>query len=465
MNRTTLCRLALLLALTSLGPLSRDTFAQLPGQSGWAAESSSADWGEIAGGRPEDLMDPAGRRQIIIGPPLSRFTPGGEVWVQPNLSIADAASDFEPIHLGRPEQGIEGLPPGAAPLPGPMLSAPDQPLETIPPPTGPTAVAEPMFENFVERVEQIVPASRYGHRGSFFRRLIGVNRPTGEIGIGNERVMFALFQLDISQPTNRLRIRLDQAWDVEFPRRSEYMWSGARGPKKVETHVNYQEVRFLHELGSPTFSVGTEIPIRAIDPTANDGTAGMGDMSLTTKTVIVDGQTWQFTQLFRTFFPTGSVTHGTGRGFVSMEAGFNGHYRYNDATFLHGQILYWFPLGADPVHSGTILRYGLGVSRLWLDTDRLALIPTFEIEGWNFLDGQKTVVTYEFNGDTQTIRPVGTTTHFENDFVLNVHPGMRIVLDTDSDLGLWEFGVSGGLRVTSRHFFKSALNLEMQYSW
>jgi hypothetical protein len=224
-----------------------------------------------------------------------------------------------------------------------------------------------------------------------------------------------------------------------------------------ETHVNYQDLQFLYEIGGEAFSVVTELPVRAVDPSFNPRAAGMGDMSVTTKTVIVNGDTWQVTNLFRTFMPTGAPSRGTGRGFVSMEAGFNGHYRWNDSTYLHGQVIYWFPIGADPTHAGTVLKYGLGLSRLWLDTDRLAVIPTFEVEGWNFLSGLKTTA----KGPPANKAPV----RVGNDFALTMYPGMRVVLDTDSDLGLWEFGISGGFRVTDRHFYRALLRIEMQYSW
>jgi hypothetical protein len=268
--------------------------------------------------------------------------------------------------------------------------------------------------------------------------------------------MFALFQLDVSQPLNRFRTRLDQAWDVEFPDRSEYMWSNLRGPANSESLVDYQDLQFLYEIGGERFSAVTQIPIRSVDPTTNSRAAGMGDMSLTTKTVIVDGETWQITQLFRTFLPTGAPSHGTGRGSVAMEAGFCGHYRWNDATYLHGQVVYWFPIGADPQHAGTVLKYGLGLSRLWLDTDRFALIPTMEIEGWNFLAGQKTLPPPPL---------VKTAVPVVNDFALTMYPGMRVVLDNNSDLGLWEFGISGGFRLSPRHFYRGLLRIEMQYSW
>jgi hypothetical protein len=190
-----------------------------------------------------------------------------------------------------------------------------------------------------------------------------------------------------------------------------------------------------------------------VDPVVNGNSAGMGDMSLTTKTVLLDGPThWQITQLFRTNFPTGSASRGTGTGSVSMEMGCCGYYRWSDSTYSHAEITYWFPLGGDPVHSGQVLKYGIGTSHLLFDSDKLAVIPTLEIVGWGVMDGMKTL-------------PDGSIVPADSDFIFNMYPGLRVVWDNNSDLGLWEFGIVGGFRVSNRYFYNGLLRVEMQFSW
>jgi hypothetical protein len=445
---------AVMLAVCQLeAMLLHAAYAQLPvGPNSVTQPSASAGPGYSAG-RPEDYANPAGRRQIIIGPPISRPTSTGEIVVQPNLSIVDGMTGGEPVPVGTPNIGQTNPPPESVLVPSPALNTPGEAFETLPAPYTAPPVAEPIFDEFVSDVEQIVTDSPSCHAfGPLCWLRQRLTDHCGEIGIGHERVMFALFEMDVSQPLNHFRFRLDSAYDVEFPDRAEYMWSKQRGPPLPEIFVDYQELRFLYETGGPRFSVQTEIPIRGVDPVVNGSSAGMGDMSLTTKTVLVDGEIWQITQLFRTFFPTGSASRGTGTGFVSMELGCCGHYKLCASTYLHGEITYWFPLGADPTHSGQVLEYGIGASHLLLDTDKFAAIPTLEIVGWGVMDGMKTL-------------PNGLVVPTDSDYIFNIYPGLRVVLDNNSDLGLWEFGIAGGFRVSNQHFYKGLLRVEMQFSW
>ena len=108
--------------------------------------------------------------------------------------------------------------------------------------------------------------------------------------------------------------------------------------------MDYQDFRFRFETGGPKFSTTTEIPIRVLDPVTNANTAGLGDMTVTTRAVLLDGEDWQITQVFNSYFNTGSKTHGTGTGHVSLEPGMLVRWEYSDFTHLHGEIKYLFPL-------------------------------------------------------------------------------------------------------------------------
>ena len=174
--------------------------------------------------------------------------------------------------------------------------------------------------------------------------------PCGDIGIGHERVAFAPFFIDLSQPLgNSLRFRFDLAYNIQSPDRAEFIYGQQRG---FNSRVDYQDIRTNLEFGGPKFSTATEIPIRILDPSSSPNTAGLGDMNLTIKTVWVDGKRWQITQLMRTQFNTGSVNSGLGTGHIAMEPGVLLRYRSNDELYWHGQLKYRFPLGGDPVHAG-----------------------------------------------------------------------------------------------------------------
>ena len=78
-------------------------------------------------------------------------------------------------------------------------------------------------------------------------------------------------------------------------------------------------------------------------------------------------------------------------GSVALEPGVAYRYKWNDLTYIHGDLTYLFPIAADPVFAGQIFNYGIGISHVWIDADTYAIIPTFEVDAWTVLDGQQTV--------------------------------------------------------------------------
>ncbi|MEL6111077.1 MAG: hypothetical protein AAFU85_34140, partial [Planctomycetota bacterium] len=93
-----------------------------------------------------------------------------------------------------------------------------------------------------------------------------------DIGVGAERLPFALFEMDAAKPSNNIRFRLEAGYDWEFPDRAEFFWSrlGGKGPEltsPAESSVDYQDMRVAIEAGGPKFSATTELPLRFINPT------------------------------------------------------------------------------------------------------------------------------------------------------------------------------------------------------
>src|SRR5690606_11424038 len=126
-----------------------------------------------------------------------------------------------------------------------------------------------------------------------------------------------------------------------------------KGPFIPEREVDYFDLRLVTEMAtSKAFSITTSLPMRSLDPEINPNTTGFGDMSVTTKTLMVDGRHWQVTQLFTTHINTGSPRKGLGTGHVSLEPGFLGRYKWNDELYLHGRLAFWIPIGGDPAFSG-----------------------------------------------------------------------------------------------------------------
>jgi hypothetical protein len=358
-----------------------------------------------------------------------------------------------------------------APMPpGPMTAAPAGPSEELPPGSvpgatapsvldGPGGIAQPIFAQTLSSGcgcgcgGGCGGSDGDGHKGTWYG--FGDAKPCqdGGGGLGHERVMFALFDMDSSQPESDLRFQFNAVYHEKDPDRAEFFWAetGILGPKLPEPFVNWQSVDTSLELASgKSFSLTTEIPLVLVDPINNPNTAGLGDMSITTKTVLLNGTDWQITQYFRTYMPTGDAMKGLGDGHVSLEPGFLFQYRWSPETYYHGELKYWFPIGGDPAFGGQVLRYGFGISHLLYENDTFAAIPTLEFVGWTVFDGMQTSP----QGIPQMIDTMG---------IFNIEPGIRFASDTGGDLGVIDWGVHASFAVTPNRWYNSALMLEIRF--
>lgn len=268
--------------------------------------------------------------------------------------------------------------------------------------------------------------------------------------------MLAPFFLDVTQPFNNVRVQLASTYGFKTPNRSEFLWAAPpQGPEPPESNLDYLDFRIMNELApGDSFSIQTEIPLRSLDPEVNPNTTGLGDMNVATKLKMVDGRYWQITQLFRTHINTGSPRKGLGTGHVSLEPGVLARYEWNERLYFHGDMRFWIPIAADPQFSGPAIRYGVGASYVAYDTDTFAVLPTFEMVGWNFLDGLKTL-------------PNGAVVPVDGDSTFAILPGIRFVLGPTGDLGLFEAGIAGGAGFDDNHdgWFDSKFLLELRWSY
>jgi hypothetical protein len=435
---------------------------------------------------------PPRRTPIIVGLPVAQPAESGEIALQPNVvvngtpppfsspyselhglngvqpiafaeppvappdssnRVVPAGATMPPLHGRLVDQATVAPPPANMPLPDPF----GQGAEQLPPGANSTAPrAEPLFTQPMGGDCGCGPGGGGHHasHGGTFYGLGGVEEGTGDPGIGQERVMFALFEIDSSQPSSNMRFRFNAAYDEHNPDRAEYFWAqiGGRGPKLPEKLVDYQDVIASWEVATgKAFSITTDIPIRLVAPEVNPATSGLGDLSLTTKTVLLNGADWQITQIFRTDLPTGDPGHGTGTGHVSLEPGFLFQLKWSPQTYFHGELTYWFPLGGNPVFDGQVLKYGFGVSHLLYENDTFAAIPTLEFVGWTV-----------FNG-AQTTFPTGLPQPVDTMGIFNVRPGIRFVRDTGGDLGLFEWGLSTAFGITNNKWYNASVLVEARF--
>jgi hypothetical protein len=267
-------------------------------------------------------------------------------------------------------------------------------------------------------------------------------------GIGYERVATAPFVIDIAQPISQFAFRVDAVYGWGLPDRAEALFASPLKKPEFERSASFQDLCFIAEVGSPSLSVRTLVPVRILDPELTQNTAGLGDVQVDTRLVLLNGKTWKLTQFMGTRIQSGSFKKGLGTGHFSLEPGILASYGWSPETFLHAELRLLVPMGGDPLFQGNILRWGFGASHLLYDSDRVAVIPTVETVFHSILDGQATGLNGPLPVDGETI----STVHF----------GMRIARDTGRDFGLVEMGVSGGLNLGSNGWYDSMIRMEIR---
>ncbi len=279
--------------------------------------------------------------------------------------------------------------------------------------------------------------------------------PCGEAGLGRQRLAFSMFDIDSAQPFNNFRSRFVFARGMQLPDRAEYFWGRTvdrTGPPLGEDAVDYQDLRLRMEMGSKKFSTSFEVPFRAVDPERNGNHAGLGDMQLIVKTVLLDGKEWLLTQYFGTHFATGSSKMGLGTGHVGLEPGLLFRNEWDELTWIHGELKFWFPVGADPEHHGQVLKFATGINRVWMETDRSALLPSIELTNFTVLNGLAR-------------NSAGTLRRVDGDCIFYLTPGIRYAVDQNGDFGLFEVGSALSFPVSDQRFADTSMTIDLRWSY
>ncbi|MFO1065050.1 MAG: hypothetical protein U0892_14390 [Pirellulales bacterium] len=268
-------------------------------------------------------------------------------------------------------------------------------------------------------------------------------------GIGFERVMFAPNALDTAISSSNVGVRFTSARGLGTPDRAEYFWrSGSRGPGN-ESRVDVMNTQFRSELGNELGAAIMELNMRALNPTVNDNTIGFGDIAVGAKATLFNGRCTKVATIFRSYFATGPTDNGLGTGHISLEPGLLLRHQTSERTYWHGEMKYWLPLGGTPGIAGDVLKTGAGVSTIWRDSDRLAVLPTFEVQTLTFL----------FGGATD---PSGIRHRVNGDTAVELIPGARWVLGPGGGLGLWELGTAGAFSIADRDWFDTRLMIDLR---
>ncbi len=251
------------------------------------------------------------------------------------------------------------------------------------------------------------------------------------------------FFTDSPRPVSQMRVRWEYGHQARLLDRAEYFWARAdgngKGPRPEGAPAvpvaDYHELsQYTETAAGPGFSAFVTTPYRSVNPTFSDppSSAGFGDISLGTKSVLFDSELFMLTLQFKTTLPVGQPAKGLGTGHLSLEPSLLFGLRTSPHSYLQGQVAEWIPLGGDPTYSGALLHYHLAYNHtLWQPIRAVQVVGTFEVHGWSFQDGGWT-------HPDGTFRPASGTT------IVQLGPGVRLFFCDKYDFGVGtNFGVMG----------------------
>jgi hypothetical protein len=237
----------------------------------------------------------------------------------------------------------------------------------------------------------------------------------------------AAFFQDSPRPVTQTRIRWDSAFRYTFPDTAEYFWartgSGNKGPANASPSLKYNDLTLYQEIAAKGASAFVEMVYRSLDPVGNPGEAGLGDMNVGVKTVLLDRDLILVSMQIRTFIPSGNFTTGLGTGHVSLEPSLLSALRITPTTYLQTQFAEWIPLGGTSGFEGSTFHYHFSLNQNLCHHDYLNVVGTLELNGFSYR-GEFT------DPDTGVATPLSGFNY------VNIGPGVRVQFCEQVDIGV-----------------------------
>lgn len=261
------------------------------------------------------------------------------------------------------------------------------------------------------------------------------------------------FMLDSPRPQTMFRLKYDRWSNITTPDRGGFFWAGANGqstgpkplrlassgskgikppvPQPIFTNIN--DGTYSMEAGAGgKMAFFLNFPYRLVG--TNDtysGGAGFGDMSLGTKSVIIDSELLLLTFQFKTYMPIGNATNGTGLGVVRLEPSLIWSTKLSETTYFQGQLGEWVPLGGSN-YFGSVLLSKFSLNHQLVEIiPNVPLIGVLEVDGWTFQNGRYTQLFYTQDKQISALsRPANTQSYW------NIGPGARVAFGNKADLGM-----------------------------
>ena len=208
------------------------------------------------------------------------------------------------------------------------------------------------------------------------------------------------FWVDDARPVSHLRLRYDGLFRTQTPDRAEYY---VKNDFNADTKDNTKDVR-LREVADinefhiysetaigPTFGLFIDMPWRAYHQTENNVMSefsGFGDLSLGTKSVLLDSEIWLVTFQFKTFIPTGAASNKLGTGHVTLEPAILSSVKMSPDFYIQWQCAWWIPISGKSSYAGPVWHNRIGLNYvLYRILPDVPLIGTLEMVNYNVLSG------------------------------------------------------------------------------
>ena len=257
---------------------------------------------------------------------------------------------------------------------------------------------------------------------------------------GSSVAMAAPGYVDFAVPITQFRLRFDAAYGNNRPDRAEFFYSKcgcfatlpgnnpqfdpkAAGPPKLETNVDYQELRPYVEVAfSNRFSVFVDAPVRFINPDQNDNATGFGNLLAGFKYAMVANPDQYVTLQFVTWTPTADADRGLGNDLWALEPGLLWYRQLTDRMAFQSEVRDWIPLGGTDF-AGNVLRYGSALSYTLHNGCKFRVTPITEVVGWTVLSGKELAVANP--GSPNGVNAVATVQDASGDTIINGKIGVR----------------------------------------
>ncbi len=256
----------------------------------------------------------------------------------------------------------------------------------------------------------------------------------------------AAFWVDDARPVSHLRLRYDGLFNVRTPDRAEFYVGNDGDTLREKAHINEFHIYSETAIGQK-FAFFIDLPFRSYEQFQSDGTtdsSGFGDMSLGTKSVLLDSEIWVVTFQFKTYIPTGAVSQRLGTGHVTLEPAILTYTKMSPDFYIQFQSGLWIPISGTSSHAGNVLHNRLSLNYvLYRILPDVPLIGTLEFVNYNVLSG---------GFDDEGVIGSGSGAYF------GIGPGIRLDVCKNIDIG-----VAGLFSVTNNFYESEAVRAEFRW--